>query len=104
MGPLYKFANYPFAEAAADTENKTKIKVAIGAVKAGISSRERLRNVLMLTLAGEAGLPVKSHFDWFIGPGEGPGEVVLFGDPCSEDILEQRAKDAEVHARAWDSV
>ena len=50
----------------------------------------------MLTLAGDAGLPVKVHFDWFVGAGVEPGEVTLCGDPCSEAILEQRAKDAEL--------
>jgi hypothetical protein len=94
QGELFKFSQYEFAEAVAQPEGKTQFKVAIGAVRAGISSRERLRNIQMLTLA--SGLPVKAFFDWFIGPGDGPGEVVIFGDPCSDDILAQREKDAEV--------
>ena len=100
MGPLFKFENYEFSEAATNDAGKAKLKAAIEKVRSGASPRERLRNLEMLTLAGEAGLPVKSHFDWFIGPntdvtGEG-GEVTLFGDPCSDDILEQREKDAEL--------
>jgi len=103
MGPLYKFANYEFAEAAVelpgkgkDIASRAKLKIALSSVRAGISARERVRNVEMLTLAGDAGLPVKAHFDWFIGPGDAPGELILFGDPCSDDILAQREKDAEL--------
>jgi len=96
MGPLFKFSGYEFAESAATEDGKTKLKVAIASVRAGIAPRERLRNLEMLTLAGEAGLPIKSHFDWFIGPGSAAGEIILFGDPCSDDLLEQREKDAEL--------
>ena len=92
MGPLFKFSNYDFSEAASKDEGKTALKAAIRAVYSGASARERLRNVEMLTLAGEAGLPVKTHFDWFIGSSEDPGEVTLYGDPCSEEIMEQREK------------
>ena len=92
MGPLFKFANYEFAEAASKDEGKASLTAAIGAVCSGPSPRERLRNIEMLTLAGEAGLPVKTHFDWFIGSSEVPGEITLYGDPCSEEILEQREK------------
>ena len=73
MGPVWKFANFEFADAAADDESKAKLHSAIAAVRLG-GQRQRLRNVLMLTVA--AGLPIKSHFDWFIGPGE-EGEVVV---------------------------
>lgn len=97
MGPLYKFSGYPFSEAAADDEGKAKLAAAIKAVRSGDSPRERLRNLKMITLAGEAGIPTKCHFDWFLGAGcEAPGEVTLYGDPCSDDIVEQRHKDAEL--------
>ena len=92
MGPLFKFSNYEFAEAASKEEDKASLKAAISAVCSGASPRERLRNIEMLTLAGESGLPVKTHFDWFIGASEEPGEVTLYGDPCSDEILEQREK------------
>jgi len=97
MGPLYKFAGYPFFQAAADDEGKAVLAETIAKVRKGDSQRERLRNLQMITLAGEAGLPVKAHFDWFIGPGDGvAGEVILYGDPCSDNILAQRHKDAEL--------
>ena len=92
MGPLFKFSNYEFAEAASKDEGKASLKAAISAVSSGASPRERLRNIEMLTLAGESGLPVKTHFDWFIGASEDAGEVTLYGDPCSDEILEQREK------------
>ena len=96
MGPVFKYENYSFSEAGANDDAKAKLLAAIGNVRSGASPRERLRNIEMLTLAGDAGLPIKTHFDWFIGPSEEAGEVTLFGDPCSEDILEQRSKDAEL--------
>ena len=92
MGPLLKFSNYEFAEAASKDEGKVLLKAAINAVCSGASPRERCRNIEMLTRAGEAGLPVKMHFDWFIGSGEDPGEVTLYGDPCSTELLKQREK------------
>jgi len=96
MGPLFKYSQYSFAKAAANDEASRKLQEAFDAVCSGDSPRVRLRNIEMLTLAGEAGLPIKAHFDWFIGPGDIKGEVTVFGDPCSDDILEQRAKDAEL--------
>ena len=96
MGPLFKYSQYAFAKAAANDVASGKLQEAFEAVCTGESQRVRLRNIEMLTLAGEAGLPIKAHFDWFIGPGEVKGEVTLFGDPCSDDILAQREKDAEL--------
>ena len=96
MGPQYKFADYPFSQAPADDEGKTLLAETIEKVRSGKSLRERLRNLQMITLAGEAGLPVKAHFDWFIGPSDVAGEVIMYGDPCSDDILAQRHKDAEL--------
>jgi len=99
MGPLYKFANFPFVHAAATDSGQAALKRAVALVSMGVSSRERVRNLEMTTLAGDAGLPIKSHFDWFVGGGaseDGVAPVTLFGDPCSDDILEQREKDAEL--------
>ena len=96
MGPLWKFGEYPFSEAASKDEGKAKMAEAFRAVRTGGSSRERLRNVEMLALGGEAGLPVKTHFDWFIGKGDQLGELAIYGDPCTADVLEQREKDAEL--------
>jgi hypothetical protein len=56
----------------------------------------------MLTLAGD-GLPIRRHFDWTVGVGPGggggggvatspPSSLVLFGDPCTDRDVEQRAK------------
>ena len=95
MGPLFKFSGYPFSEAASQEEGKEQLRQAFSAVRSG-TDRLRLRNVEMLTLGGESGLPVKTHFDWFIGPGGGAGEVTIYGDPCTAELLEQREKDAEL--------
>ena len=96
MGQLFKYSQYAFAKAAATDVASRKLQEAFNAVCTGESPRVRLRNIEMLTLAGESGLPIKAHFDWFIGPGERTGEVLLLGDPCSDDILAQREKDAEL--------
>jgi len=96
MGPLFKFAGFAFFEAAADPEGKNLLSASIGRVRDG-SPRERVRHVQMITLAGESGLPIKSHFDWFLCPGAtGAGVVALHGDPCSDEIIEQREKDREL--------
>lgn len=94
MGPLWKFANFEFAQSASDDKGKSALAAAIAAVRSGASKREKLRNVEMLTLA--SGLPVKAHFDWFVGAGADGEGITLFGDPCSDDLLEQRKKDAEL--------
>lgn len=94
LGPLFKFSNYPFWQAASTESGKSQLQAAISAVRAGVSRRERLRNIEMMTLAGEAGLPVKAHFDWFIA--QSGGHLVATGDPCSDDIVERRAKDSEL--------
>ena len=100
MGPLFKFSNYEFSEAASKSEGKASLKAAIKAVCSGASPRERLSNIEMLTHARWPCLAVKTHFDWFVGSSEGPGEAslcwrghaVLYGYPCSPEVLEQREK------------
>jgi len=94
MGPVWKFANFEFAQSASDDKGKSALAAAISAVRSGASKREKLRNVEMLTLA--SGLPIKAHFDWFVGAGADGEGITLFGDPCSDDLLEQRKKDAEL--------
>ena len=97
MGPLFKFSDHEFSEAASKNEGKASLKAAIKAVCSGASTRERLSNIEMLTHARWPCMPVKSHFDWFIGSSEGPGDAslcwrghaVLYGYPCSPEV-EQR--------------
>jgi PAS domain S-box-containing protein len=96
MGPLFKYANYPFTQAACAPVGKSDLQAAVTAVRAGAADGERLRNVEMLTLAGDSGIPVKAHFDWFIWRGNDEGTVILMGDPCSGDLVERRAKDSEL--------
>ena len=105
MGPLFKLANLEFFQLASTEDGKAALGAAIAKVRSGASKRERLRNIEMLTVAGRAGLPIKSHFDWYIGPGMAAdplstgaalAEVILYGDACSDDLLEQREKDAEL--------
>jgi PAS domain S-box-containing protein len=96
MGPLYKFTNYPFTQAASTPAGKAELQAAVQAVQAGEAARERVRNVEMLTLAGASGLPVNAHFDWFISRGKEEGTVLLMGDPCSDGIVVKRAKDSEL--------
>ena len=62
---------------------------------AGKVEREVANNVEMLSLAGDAGMPIKRHFDWTVGKGQGD-DLLLFGFPCSEQAVEQRTKDAEL--------
>jgi len=102
IGPLFKFAEYGFASAATEGPSRTKLVEAIdqassdgGGAKASVS----VRNVEILTLVGEAGLPVKRHFDWTVGKGlRGDPEdyLILFGNPVSEKDVEERHKDAEL--------
>jgi len=94
MGPLYKFNEWEFANAASDdeelpptadglkrkyiNENRTKFRSAINEVRDSInnnnnnnnsgSSSGRIRNIEMLTLSSDnSGLPVRKFFDWTIG-------------------------------------
>jgi hypothetical protein len=58
--------------------------------------RARARNIEMVTLRSEdSGFPMKRHFDWTAGRDK-TGQILLFGDPCSDDDVEQRAKDVEL--------
>jgi PAS domain S-box-containing protein len=95
MGKLYKISSMAFPMLATEGDlHRIKLEQAIESVKAGTTERAKARNIEMLTLAGE-GIPIKKHFDWTVGRGP-DGTVLLFGDPCTEQDVEQRAKDSEL--------
>lgn len=78
------------------SDHRTKLKAAIESVAIGGSLRAKARNIAMLTLRDDnSGFPIEKHFDWIVGKGR-DGQILLFGDPCSEDDVAQRAKDAEL--------
>ena len=108
MGPLYKFNEWEFANAASDdeelpptadgrkrkhiNENRTKFRSAINEVRDSInnnnnnsgSSSGRIRNIEMLTLS--SGLPVRKFFDWTIGSVQNTthSAIILYGDVVNE--------------------
>jgi len=107
MGPIFKFANYQFFQAASDDDDgkeQNRLSEAIQLVASGEEKRTRVRNVEMITLAGEAGLPIRKRFDWFIGNGSTSSDddidceetLILLGDPVVEVDIERREKDAEL--------
>ena len=101
MGPLFKFSNHEFSEAASEKGGRASLKAAVKLVCSGASTQVRLSNIEMLThthwpqCSGQS----KTHFDWFIGSSEGSGDVslcwrghiVLYGYPCSPEV-EQHQK------------
>jgi PAS domain S-box-containing protein len=97
MGPLYKFRGFGFGDAPFEEEGKAKLKAAISSARDHGSqpASRRVRNLEMLSLAADGGLPIRKHFDWTCGLGA-DGSVVLFGEPCSEGDVEQRARDSEL--------
>ena len=107
MGPLYKFNEWEFANAASDdeelpptadgrkhiNENRSKFSNAINEVRDSInnnnsgSSSGRIRNVEMLTLSSDnCGLPVRKFFDWTIGSVQDTthSAIILYGDVVNE--------------------
>lgn len=110
MGPLYKFNEWEFANAASDdeelpptadgrkrkhiNENRTKFRSAINEVRDSInnnnnsgSSSGRIRNIEMLTLSSDnSGLPVRKFFDWTIGSVQNSSHstIILYGDVVNE--------------------
>lgn len=95
MGQLYKMSSTAFPMLATEGElHRTKLQEAIASVQTGTTERAKARNIEMLTLAGD-GLPIRKHFDWIVGRGP-DGRILLFGDPCTEQDVEQRAKDSEL--------
>ncbi|KAL7534381.1 hypothetical protein ACHAWF_004817 [Thalassiosira exigua] len=92
LGPLFKFKEWEFADAACDDDasgathrkrNRSEFREAIDKVRASLNGAAapdadaeagdgersgKLRNVQMLALGtNEAGLPVRRYFDWTIG-------------------------------------
>mmetsp|Transcript_3814 Transcript_3814/g.6360 ORF Transcript_3814/g.6360 Transcript_3814/m.6360 type:complete len:715 (+) Transcript_3814:122-2266(+) len=95
FGALYKFKCCAFSATATEGDHRIKLEDAIELVRTGEIGRVAVRNVEMLTLAGEAGLPIKRHFDWTFGKGT-DGDTLLFGYPCTEQDVEKRAKDDDL--------
>ena len=101
MGPLFKFSNHEFSEAASKKGGRASLKAAVKLVCSGASTQVRLSNIEMLTHARwpQCSGQSKTHFDWFIGSSEAPGDVslcwqgqiMLYGYPCSPEV-EQRQK------------
>ena len=95
MGPLWKFANLTFCDGGSGNDDaKLELSTAVKKVRDGDSKREVLKNVEMLTLAGEAGMPIRRHFDWNVGNCQ--DGILVCGEPCTEQVMEERAKDAEL--------
>lgn len=95
MGPLFKFQGYQFVAAATEGPDQEKLANAIKMVVEGRSNKATVRNVEMVTLSGEAGMPIRRFFDWTIGKGADHC-VLLFGEQVNEQDTEQREKDAEL--------
>ena len=102
MGPLYKFQGFQFADAPVEADGKAKLRAAIDSARRvseghGESSAAGgscgVRNVRMLSLAAEGGLPNRRHFGWMAGTSSG-GCVVMYGAACSDGDVAQREKDA----------
>lgn len=125
FGPLYKFKQWEFAEAASEDvnpnaaseeageTNRTRFRDAIGKVRTSLcddvdamaeksEATAKVRNVEMLTLGNDAGLPIKKYFDWSIGSvqldeDDGPASaMLLYGDMINEVESSNRARDAEL--------
>lgn len=94
IGLLYKFANSAFTSS--DDDDNERLQQAIRSVQREEISpvRKRVRNVEITTVAGESGFPIRKYFDWFISCTD--DAIVLLGDPCTEQDMEQRMKDAEL--------
>ena len=86
-GPLFKFINFNFAHGAAGNDDaKQTLSDALKQVRSGAQKRVCVRNVEMLTLAD--GLPVRRHFDWFVGRHAGgeAGKGGAGGGAVGEDV------------------
>mmetsp|Transcript_15524 Transcript_15524/g.22124 ORF Transcript_15524/g.22124 Transcript_15524/m.22124 type:complete len:719 (-) Transcript_15524:1218-3374(-) len=95
MGPLFKFQGYRFVSAATEGPDQEKLANAIEMVVEGRSNKATVRNVEMVTLSGDAGMPIRRFFDWTIGKGTDHC-VLLFGEQVNEQDTEQREKDLEL--------
>jgi hypothetical protein len=95
MGPLFKYQGYRFDGAASEGPDQAKLANAIACVEKGQCKKVTVRNVEMVTLAGQAGMPIRRLFDWTVGKGA-DGCILLFGEQVNEQDVEQREKDAEL--------
>lgn len=107
LAPLRKMLNTNFlslVEEGGGTAHREKLRAIIESgmtqdqqqPSSSSGTRARVRNIEMLTLRDDdSGFPIKRHFDWMASKGK-DGQILLFGDPCSEDDVEQRAKDMEL--------
>jgi len=115
MGPLYKFADSDFCMGACgedvvhsderDGVDGSKNQNSHDRLRAALEDiqnrpeghRTRLRGVEMTTVADQnSGFPIRRYFDWFISRCPRSGEIILLGDPCSDQDLTQRHKEAEL--------
>jgi PAS domain S-box-containing protein len=95
VGQMFKISGMEFSMLATEGElHRVKLEQAIKDVIDGKAERSKARNIEMLTLAG-MGLPIRRHFDWSVG-GASRGKLLLFGDPCTDEDVKQRAKDSEL--------
>ena len=95
VGQMFKISGMEFSMLATEGElHRVKLEQAIKDVIDGKTERSKVRNIEMLTLGG-MGLPIRRHFDWSVGAAS-RGKLLLFGDPCSDEDVKQRAKDSEL--------
>ena len=100
IGPLYKFQDSDFCSAASDDKDsdaQARFREAIEeASNCEDDERIRVRSIEMLTVTeANQGFPIRRFFDWFISRGD-DGTLLLLGDPCTEQDVDQRGKDAEL--------
>jgi PAS domain S-box-containing protein len=95
VSPLFKMTASNFLSLVSE-KHQASFLDAIRTAKTGNELKGKARNIEMTTLAeSNSGLPIKRHFDWTVGLGK-DGKIVLFGDPCTEKDMAQRAQDAEL--------
>ncbi|CAB9508440.1 Autoinducer 1 sensor kinase/phosphatase LuxN [Seminavis robusta] len=102
VAPLFKIQESlkekSFAQVlTANKEHQTVLENAIEEVAVNPKpARARAQSIEVLTLAEEdQGFPIKRHFDWLVSKST-PGQIVLYGDRCHQQDIEQRAQDAEL--------
>jgi PAS domain S-box-containing protein len=102
VSPLFKIRQAlevcSLAQVLATTgQHQEKLLKALEAVSSGRQERARARSVETLTLAeADNGFPIKKYFDWMVTKSARSSQIIMYGDPCHEQDLEQRAKDAEL--------
>ncbi|KAI2506120.1 cheY-homologous receiver domain [Fragilaria crotonensis] len=95
VSPFFKMTASNFLSLVSE-KHQSSFLDAIRTAKTGNEVKGKARNIEMTTLAeSNSGLPIKRHFDWTVGLGK-DGKIVLFGDPCTEKDMAERAQDAEL--------